>query len=110
MASKSCSEKTKQQHAAAHGRGEQNTTPTKNYAAASADYLQPWASEQLTRTSGPDTNCLDGEWVWQDSDQWDDRRASLKEGTICEWKSVPNGVIIVKQGCYCSDIKQSGSM
>lgn len=110
MASKSCSEKTKQQDAAAHGRGEQNTTPTKNYAAASADYLQPWAFEQLTRTSGPDTNCLDGEWVWQDSDQWDDRRASLKEGTICEWKSVPNGVIIAKQGCYCSDIKQSGSM
>lgn len=59
MASKTCSEKTKQQHAAAHGRGEQNTTP-KNYAAASADYLQPGASKRLARTSSPGVNCLDG--------------------------------------------------
>lgn len=60
MASKSCSEKTKQQHAAAHGRGEQSTTPPKNYAAASADYLQPGASKRLARTSSPGMNCLDG--------------------------------------------------
>lgn len=83
MASKSCSEKTKQQHAAAHGRGEQNTTPPKNYAAASADYLQLGASKRLARTSGPGTNCLDGQWAWHNADQWDGRRASLKKRMIC---------------------------